>query len=70
MTLIDTIVTTTDGLVGGLRGRRARRGTISWKGIPFAAPPVGEGRFRDAQPVAPWPGVRDCTAFGLSLIHI
>ena len=69
MTLIDTIVTTTDGLVGGLRGRRARRGTISWKGIPFAAPPVGEGRFRDAQPVAPWPGVRDCTAFGNAAIQ-
>lgn len=69
MTLIDTIVTTTDGLVGGRRGRRARRGTISWKGIPFAAPPVGRGRFREAEPVAAWPGVRDCTSFGNAAVQ-
>ena len=69
MTLIDTIVTTADGLVGGRRGKLARRGTISWKAIPFAAPPVGAGRFREAQPVAPWPGVRDCTKFGNAAVQ-
>ncbi|MFC3893954.1 carboxylesterase/lipase family protein [Lentzea rhizosphaerae] len=29
--------------------------------IPFAAPPVGENRWRDPQPVTPWRGVRDAT---------
>ncbi|NGY64842.1 carboxylesterase family protein [Lentzea sp. NEAU-D13] len=29
--------------------------------IPFAAPPVGENRWKDPRPVAPWQGVRDAT---------
>ena len=45
------------------------RGTVagaveSWKGIPFAAPPVGELRWRAPQPAAPWAGVRDAGAYG------
>lgn len=35
-----------------------------YKGIPFAAPPVGELRWRPPQPVKPWKGIRDCTKFG------
>jgi para-nitrobenzyl esterase len=37
-----------------------------FKGIPFAAPPVGVLRWRAPQPAAPWNGVRDCTQFGPS----
>jgi para-nitrobenzyl esterase len=37
---------------------------VSWKGIPFAAPPVGQNRWRPPQPVAPWRNVRAATAFG------
>ncbi|MCK2037034.1 carboxylesterase family protein [Microbacterium sp. SSW1-49] len=33
-------------------------------GIPYAAPPFGENRFRAPQPVAAWDGVRSATAFG------
>ncbi|MGV9825846.1 MULTISPECIES: carboxylesterase/lipase family protein [unclassified Gordonia (in: high G+C Gram-positive bacteria)] len=69
MTLLDMTVRTADGLVRGRRGRRLRRGTISWRGIPFAAPPVGGGRFADPQPVLAWPGVRDCTRFGDAAIQ-
>jgi len=33
-------------------------------GIPFAAAPVGSLRWREPQPVAPWPNTRPATAFG------
>src|SRR5947209_5237834 len=35
-----------------------------FRGIPFAAPPVGDLRWREPQPVAPWSGIRQATEFG------
>lgn len=35
-----------------------------FRGIPFAAPPVGELRWRAPEPVSFWDGVRDATDFG------
>lgn len=41
-----------------------RRGLRMWRGIPYAAPPVGALRFRAPQPVPPWQGVRSAEHFG------
>jgi len=48
---------------GVVRGTRVG-GVLAWRGIPYAAPPVGERRFRAPQPVVPWPGIRDASRFG------
>jgi para-nitrobenzyl esterase len=48
---------------GQLQGVAAD-GVISYKGIPFAAPPIGELRWRPPQPVAPWTGVRQAAESG------
>jgi para-nitrobenzyl esterase len=39
-----------------------------FKGIPFAAPPLGENRWRAPQPGAKWEGVRKADAFGAPCI--
>ena len=53
---------TENGLVRGLPGANTR--ITVYKGIPFAAPPVGENRWRAPQPAANWEGTRDCFKFG------
>ena len=35
-----------------------------YKGIPFAAPPVGDLRWKAPQPVIPWDGIREAKEFG------
>lgn len=35
-----------------------------YRGIPYAAPPVGNLRWKPPQPVTPWSGIRECTVFG------
>jgi para-nitrobenzyl esterase len=35
-----------------------------YRGIPYAVPPVGDLRWKPPQPVTPWSGIRECTAFG------
>ncbi len=41
----------------------------SFKAIPYAAPPVGDLRWRAPQPPAPWKGVRPADAFGPACIQ-
>jgi para-nitrobenzyl esterase len=39
-------------------------GVLSFKGIPFAAPPVGNLRWKPPQPVEPWSGIRKADGYG------
>ena len=50
-----------NGRVRGVAGADPR--IISYKGIPFAAPPVGELRWRAPQPAQDWTGILDCVRF-------
>ena len=49
---------------GSVRGTEARHGTYVFKGIPYAAAPVGPLRFRPPARAASWDGVRDASRFG------
>lgn len=53
---------TTDGIVEGVVSADGKVRTF--KGIPFAAPPVGELRWKAPQPVTPWTGVRRAVEYG------
>ncbi|MFH1593267.1 MAG: carboxylesterase/lipase family protein [Candidatus Omnitrophota bacterium] len=48
---------------GSIRGT-VQDGARFYAGIPYAAPPVGELRWKPPQPVAPWSGIRECVKFG------
>src|SRR4029453_7923619 len=51
------------GLLAGTTGSTQPTVRV-FKGIPFAAPPLGENRWRAPQPAAKWDGVRKADAFG------
>jgi para-nitrobenzyl esterase len=54
------IVATDNGLVRGTRVDDVRQ----FRGIPYAASPAAENRWKPPQPAASWRGVRDATTFG------
>ncbi|MBR4524953.1 MAG: carboxylesterase family protein [Bacteroidales bacterium] len=39
-------------------------GVLVYRGIPYAAPPIGDLRWKEPQPVVPWQGVKLCDKFG------
>jgi para-nitrobenzyl esterase len=51
-------------LTGGEIQGVAKNGVASFKGIPFAAPPIGELRWKPPQPVKPWSDVLKADDFG------
>ncbi len=53
------VATTESGQVKGV----VKDGVLAFKGIPFAAPPLGPLRWRAPQPVTPWTGVRDASTY-------
>lgn len=61
------VVTTREGKLAGLPGKDAS--IIAFKGIPYAAPPVGSLRWRPPQPAAAWSGVHEASSFGKSCIQ-
>ena len=56
----DVDVRVTGGTARGVR----EGGLLAWRGIPYAAAPVGALRFAAPAEVVPWSGIRDASAFG------
>ena len=65
-TSTDPMVTVEGGQISGTR----IGDILSFKGIPFAAPPVGDLRWRAPQPLQPWSGIRKTIAFGHDCMQI
>jgi para-nitrobenzyl esterase len=55
---------------GEIEGTLENSGIISFKGIPYAAPPVGDLRWREPQPVQPWSDTKKCIAFSASPMQL
>ncbi len=55
---------TTEQVTGGSIAGTSADGVSTYKGIPFAAPPVGQLRWAAPEPVVPWTGTRDASEFG------
>jgi hypothetical protein len=58
-------VTLPDGPVVGFTSD----GVDAYRGIPYAAAPIGDNRLRPPQPVVPWTAPRDATQFGASCLQ-
>jgi para-nitrobenzyl esterase len=63
---LDTVKTD----LGQLSGTPEGGGVTVFLGIPFAAPPVGDLRWRPPQPAKPWTGVRNANRFGTSCMQV
>jgi para-nitrobenzyl esterase len=59
------IVKTNAGYVSGTVIGEPDKPVYIYRGIPYAAPPIGELRWKPPQPVIPWSGIRECTSFSL-----
>lgn len=59
------VVKTDSGYVSGTVLGEPGKEVCVYRGIPYAAPPVGGLRWRPPQPVAPWTGIRECTRYSI-----
>jgi para-nitrobenzyl esterase len=64
LTLVHAQTTTRVRIDAGEIDGVATGTVVAFKGIPFAAPPVGALRWKAPQPVAPWSGVRAAKEYG------
>ena len=58
----NTVLNVEGGQINGIPSET--KGVTVYKGIPYAAPPIGDLRWKQPQPVLPWKGVRLCDSFG------
>lgn len=58
------------GLVGPLQGVPVGDGVLAFKGVPYAAPPIGNLRFAPPQMLMSWEETRDAKAFGPAAIQM
>jgi para-nitrobenzyl esterase len=63
---MDPVVTIETGALRGV----VEDGVASFRGIPFAAPPVGELRWRAPQPAAAWDGLRDAAEYSADCMQL
>jgi len=54
---------------GALKGTVAG-GVVAFKGIPYAAPPTGQNRWRAPQPAPQWKGTRSAAAYGSDCMQL
>jgi para-nitrobenzyl esterase len=59
---VNEIVQTEQGKIKGVRNQDNK--VIVFKGIPYAAPPIGELRWKAPQPHKKWDGILNCSEFG------
>src|SRR6266568_7970380 len=57
---MQTVVRTRQGAVHG----SAANGVAAFKGVPYAAPPIGPNRFQPPRPAQSWDGVREALSYG------
>ena len=57
------VVKTTNGYISGTVIGELKKEVSVFRGIPYAAPPVGDLRWKPPQPVKSWEGIRECTRF-------
>jgi para-nitrobenzyl esterase len=61
---VDKVKIDTGYIAGIVKGERGQEAHV-FRGIPYAAPPIGKLRWQPPQPAAAWSGVRDCKKYSL-----
>lgn len=61
---MDTVKLDTGYISGKITGEPGNE-VWTYRGIPYAAPPVGDLRWKPPQPVVPWEGVRECADYSV-----
>ena len=59
------IVKLDTGYISGTVTGDPGKEVYTYRGIPYAAPPVGGLRWKPPQPVASWDGIRECTQYSI-----
>jgi para-nitrobenzyl esterase len=64
----NSVLTVEGGKIQGVE--IPNKGIIAYKGIPFAAPPVGNLRWKSPQPIVPWNGVKLADKYGAAAMQV